>query len=130
LPRETKFKLKYNMKQRGRKSAASLAILGKPHIVASNPHPEPPEPPLDLAEPEQVIWRTVTTEYRGSLTSYTVLHSALKMHERARIANKTIQDEGLVIEGDRGARAHPLIAVEREARRSFEMSFRRLGIKL
>jgi hypothetical protein len=122
------------MKQRGRKSAAqlaTLAIVGKPRVVASNPHPEPPEPPPDLADPEKAIWRTVVSEYRGSLTSLTVLHSGLKMHERARLANEAVAAEGMIVEAERGSgRAHPLIAVEREARRSFEMTFRRLGIRL
>jgi hypothetical protein len=119
------------MKQRGRKSAAALAIIGRPRIIATNPHPEPPEPPADLPEPERAIWRTVTSEYRGSLTSCAVLHSGLKMHQRGREAAEVIAVEGMVIETrDGGFRAHPLCAVEREARRSFEMTFRRLGIKL
>ncbi len=119
------------MKQRGRKSAASLAVLGKPRIVASNPSPEPPPPPVDLGEPEQAIWRAVVSEYRGSLTSFAVLHSGLKMHQRAREANEIIAEEGMAIPTREGnSRAHPLCAVEREARRSFEMTFRRLGIRL
>jgi hypothetical protein len=119
------------MKQRGRKSAAQLATLavvgGKsPRVVATSPPPPP-----DLGEPEQAIWRNVVNEYRASLTSLTVLHSALKMHARAREASEVIAEEGMVVETQRGGgRAHPLCAVEREARRSFEMSFRRLGIKL
>jgi hypothetical protein len=119
------------MKQRGRKSAASLAVFGKPRIVSSNPQPQPPEPPPDLPEPEQAIWRTVVSEYRGSLTSYAVLHSGLKMHQRAREANEIIAEEGMVVESkEGGGRVHPLCGVEREARRSFEMTFRRLGIRI
>ena len=60
-----------------------------------------------------------------------IIDSARALHASAREASEVIAEEGMVVETQRGGgRAHPLCAVEREARRSFEMSFRRLGIKL
>jgi hypothetical protein len=119
------------MKQRGRKSAASLSVFPKPALVASNPAPHPPAPPRDLDPEELAIYKHVVAEYQGSLTSYDVLISALAMHRRARLAAETIEREGLLVPGRDGQpKSHPLCVIERDARRAFQQVFKVLGIKL
>jgi P27 family predicted phage terminase small subunit len=123
------------MRQRGRKSAASLAVIGsKPRLIASNPaasSSNPPQPPKHLGEVERAIWANVVAEYQGTLTSYSVLTSGLEAHQRAREARLQIEEEGLTIVGRDGqSKAHPLLTVERDARKAFQQTFRYLGVKL
>jgi len=58
------------MRQRGRKSAASLAVIGsQPRLIASNPARsslKPPAPPEHLGDPERLIWNNVVAEYEGA----------------------------------------------------------------
>ena len=75
------------MRQRGRKSVASLAVVGKaPRLVADNSRNNSPPPPDHLGEPERKIWADVIAEYSGTLTSHAVLVSGLEAHMRAREA--------------------------------------------
>ena len=102
------------MRQRGRKSAASLAVIGTAsRLIASSPASDPPQPPAHLGEVERKIWAHVTSEYSGSLSSYAVLASGLESHQRAREARETIELEGMVVTGRDGqTKAHPLLTVE------------------
>jgi P27 family predicted phage terminase small subunit len=120
------------MRQRGRKSAAALAVIGKgPQLVAINPSPDPPACPDHLGEPERRIWANVISEFSGSLTAFAVLVSGLEAHQRAREARETIEEEGMVTVGRDGQpRAHPLLTTERDARKAFQQTFRYLGIKM
>ena len=120
------------MRQRGRKSAAQLAVIAAtPRLVTSSPASDPPQPPAHLGEPERSIWAHVTAEYSGSLSSYAVLVTDLESHQRARQARETIEIEGMVVTGRDGqTKAHPLLTVERDARKAFQQAFRYLGIKL
>lgn len=120
------------MRQRGRKSAASLAVVGKaPRLVASSPAPNPPSPPTHLGEPERRIWANVLSEFSGTLTSFAVLASGLEAHQRAREAREIIESEGMVVTGRDGqSKAHPLCTVERDARKAFQQTFRYLGITI
>jgi P27 family predicted phage terminase small subunit len=120
------------MRQRGRKSAASLAVVGKPHlVVASRPPTDAPPPPSHLGAPERKIWADVVSEYSGTLPSLSVLASGLEAHQRAREAGEKIENEGMVVVGRDGqSKAHPLFTVERDARKAFQQTFRYLGIKI
>ena len=122
------------MRQRGRKSAAELAIIRanrvRPRAIPSPPSPVPPPPPVGLGEAEKQIWRDVLSEYRSSLTSLHLLESGLEAHARAREANEIIAAEGLTVPGRDGPKANPLCKVEHDARRQFQTTFRLLGIKL
>jgi P27 family predicted phage terminase small subunit len=120
------------MRQRGRKSAASLPVVGKsPRLVASNSPSEPPQPPAYLGEPERAIWAAVVSEYSGSLTSFAVLTSGLEAHQRAREAREIIDAEGMTVTGRDGqSKAHPLCVVERDSRKAFQQTFRYLEVKI
>jgi P27 family predicted phage terminase small subunit len=119
------------MKQRGRKSRASLAVVGQPRLVVNSPPDNPLQPPAHLGEPERQIWDDVMRGWSGEQASFAVLCSGLEAHQRARECREIIADEGLIVTGRDGqSKAHPLINAERDARRAFQQTFKQLGIKL
>jgi P27 family predicted phage terminase small subunit len=121
------------MKQRGRKSRASLTVVGAPRLLstispATSDNPPPPIP--DLEEPELEIWRDIVAEYKGPRASYRILADALKARQTARQAREIIDDEGMTVTGRDGqTKAHPLLAVERSATASYQRQLKALGIK-
>jgi P27 family predicted phage terminase small subunit len=119
------------MKQRGRKSAASLQVFPKPHLVPPAPAPEMPEAPSHLGQPEQKIWRDVLREFKGTDASLALLISGLESHMRARECREAIAREGMTVDGTAGQlKAHPLLSVERAALRGFQQTFKALGLKV
>ena len=120
------------MAQRGRKSAAALALV--PLETASlRPRPEldQPSPPAHLGKPEQQIWRDVFSDF--SLTariSGAVLATALEAHQRAREARETIASEGMIVGRAVQGKVHPLLAVERDARQAWLSAIKALGLEL
>jgi P27 family predicted phage terminase small subunit len=119
------------MKQRGRKSAASLSVVGRPRLVVSQPTDDPPPPPAHLGEIERRIWNDVIADWKGTRVSFAVLTSGLESHQLARECRETIAAEGLTIIGRDGQpKAHPLCSVERDARAAFQRAIKQLGIKL
>jgi P27 family predicted phage terminase small subunit len=120
------------MRKRGRKSQASLSVVGnQPRLVATSSPNDPPPPPDHLGEPEREIWAEVVADWRGTKVSFLVLTAALEMHMRAREAREVIADEGLTIEGRDGQpRSHPLCTVERDANAAFLRGLKSLGIKV
>jgi hypothetical protein len=119
------------MKQRGRKSRASLSVLPlRPHLVASSPPDNPPPPPAHLEEPEAEIWRAIVAEFKGPRVAYQVLADALKAHQRARECGEIIEREGYSETGRDGQnKPHHLLAAERAATASYQRQLRALGIK-
>jgi P27 family predicted phage terminase small subunit len=119
------------MKQRGRKSAASLSVLGRPRLVASQPIEDLPPPPDHLADPERRIWTDVVRDWKGTSASYVVLVAGLEARQRARECREIISVEGLTITGRDGQiKSHPLCTVERDSAAAFQRTFRALGIKI
>jgi len=117
------------MAQRGRKSAAALALVPD-ELETLHPHPEfePPPPPAHLGKPEQQIWRDVFRDF--SLTariSSAILATALEAHQRAREAREIINAEGMII-GQ--GRVHPLLAIERDARHAWLAAIKALRLEL
>jgi hypothetical protein len=73
----------------------------------------------------------VLREYRGTEASLALLASGLEAHERARQCREAIAREGLTVDGaDHQQKAHPLLAVERSAWRSFMQTFKLLNLKV
>jgi P27 family predicted phage terminase small subunit len=121
------------MLQRGRKSSASRAQLAAvPSASNHSPFATHADPPHHLGKAEQEIWRDVLHDYEiNSQTSLAVLRTALEAHQRARECREAIKREGLTIVGRDGqAKAHPLLAVERDARQAWLAALRVLGLEL
>ena len=119
------------MRKRGRKSQASLSVVGnQPRLVATSSPNDPPPPPDHLEEPERIIWRAVVAEFRGPRLSYEMLADALKAHQCARKCSEIVAAEGMTVEGRDGQlKAHPLLAIERSATASYQRQLKTLGIK-
>jgi P27 family predicted phage terminase small subunit len=122
------------MRQRGRKSLASLAVLRErgPRLVAAQPFKDDlPPAPAHLAAPEREIWSDVVREFSGTAASLAVLAAGLEARERARECRAIIAAEGLTVTGRDGqTKSHPLCAVERDSAAAFQRTFRALGIKI
>jgi P27 family predicted phage terminase small subunit len=119
--------------QRGRKSRAALE-LSHPQPANDRPHPafDPPQPPSHLGEPERQIWADVFSDYElESKASIAVLATSLEAHMRARLAREAIAREGMTTTGrDDQVKAHPLLAVERDARQAWLAGIKTLGLEL
>lgn len=121
------------MKPRGRPSRASLEVVPlRPAPDRPPPAPDRPQPPADLGEPERVIWAGVFLDYRQSTRlAVDVLRSGLESHQRARECRETIARDGATVAGRDGQlRAHPLLAVERDARAAWLAAVKLLGLEL
>jgi P27 family predicted phage terminase small subunit len=124
------------MLQRGRKSKAQLSVIGfdaetmRPY-KADNKF-APPTPPGHLGKPEQEIWHDLFADFDlTTKAAHHVLTTALEAHMRARQCRETIQADGMTVLGRDGQlRPHPLLAVERDARQSWLMGVRALGLEL
>jgi hypothetical protein len=118
------------MKQRGRKSSATLSVFAKPRLVSSSPPTEAPPPPDDLEEPERQIWRDIVAEFKGPPVAYHILADALKARQRARECGEIIEKEGYSETGRDGqSKPHHLLAAERSATASYQRQLKALGIK-
>ena len=119
------------MKQRGRKSAASITRI-PPRLVASAP-PESndhPPPPPELEAPEAAVWNAIVQEFKGPPVAYMVLVDALKARQRARECAAIIEREGYTETGRDGQnKPHHLLAAERSATASYQRQLKSLGIK-
>ena len=118
------------MRQRGRRSAAAAEV----EAITRLNHPptaiKRPRPPDHLGEPEKAIWDQLLDDYRlATDLEATVLTSALEAHQRARTCRERILVDGETVFGrDNQLRAHPLLAVERDARAAFLQGLKALGI--
>jgi P27 family predicted phage terminase small subunit len=87
--------------------------------------------PAHLDETEASLFRRLVQEFAiddsGSLSLLTV---ACEAHQRMRRARERIEDEGeTVLDRFKQVRAHPLLAVERDARADYLRSMRALNLK-
>jgi phage terminase small subunit len=105
--------------------------------VPAAPSPVEPEatrltsPPPHLEAPEALLFRQLVREFRiddgGSVSLLTV---AMEAHQRARRARERIDREGEVINDRFGClKAHPCIAIERDARDAYMRALRLLNLQ-
>jgi P27 family predicted phage terminase small subunit len=118
------------VKQRGRKSKASLSVVGGPRLVSTSPPDNLPPPPEHLGEPEKQVWRDILRDWKGTDASLAVLASGLEVLQRARECREIIAVEGMTVTGRDGQTlAHPLLLAERASHKQFQQTLRQLGIK-
>ena len=115
--------------KRGRKSSAELAVV-------TPPEPAPvrdwaaPEPPEHLSASAAAWWRDVTGEYALEPHHLRLLESACGAWDRMQQARAALAEHGgLTFEDPKGMlRAHPAVAIERDARTAFARLVRELDL--
>src|SRR5687768_4787658 len=88
-----------------------------------------PKAPRHLSEASRTWWRTCVKEFRLEQHHLKLLQSACECWDRLQAARQIIDKEGLTFVDDRGnVRAHPAIAIERDARIGFCRLVRELDL--
>ena len=88
-----------------------------------------PEPPDHLRPQTADWWRSVLTDYDLEDHHVRLLHLACESWDRFQQAREEIDRDGLTIKtGDGGMKAHPAVAIERDARLAFARLVRELDL--
>jgi P27 family predicted phage terminase small subunit len=122
-------KPKRNPAQRGRKSAASLAIV---RPVAAVPPPMPrnlPVPPCHLSKDAAAWWNDVVRDFALEPHHLKLLQAACEAWDRAQLAREAVAKHGLTFEDASGnVKANPAVAIERDARTLFARLVREMNL--
>jgi P27 family predicted phage terminase small subunit len=115
------------MKQAGRKSAASLAV------VTPQPAPIPAavtaKPPAHLSEEAREWWQSVTRDFDLEPHHLKLLQAACEAWDRMTLARQAVAKDGLTFTDSRGViKAHPAVSIERDARTAFARLVRELDL--
>jgi len=86
-------------------------------------------PPVHLGPAGRRLWRAVLAGYRLAATERAILQAGCEALDRQAEARALIDAEGLIIEGRYGPRAHPALAIERDARLALVRTLRALGVR-
>lgn len=88
-----------------------------------------PRPPKHLSAEAKRIWRQVVAGWELDEGALLVLRQALEAFDRLNQARELIDHEGIVVTDPSGRRrAHPALAVEKEARLALLRAWRQLGL--
>ncbi len=88
-----------------------------------------PKPPRGLSRKACRIWREITRQYVLDARGLLLLQSALEAFDRVQECRKVVRQEGLqVVDPSGRTRAHPLLAVERDARQAMHRALRELPL--
>jgi P27 family predicted phage terminase small subunit len=88
-----------------------------------------PKAPKHLSEASRTWWRSCVKEYVLEGHHLRLLQSAAECWDRQQQARKILDAEGITFTDDRGnVRAHPCVAIERDARVGFARLVRELDL--
>jgi phage terminase small subunit len=88
-----------------------------------------PRPPAHLGPEARKWWTAVVTDYALEGHHLKLLQAAAECWERLQQARATIAEQGATFQDDRGNyRAHPSVAIERDARIGFARLVRELDL--
>jgi P27 family predicted phage terminase small subunit len=88
-----------------------------------------PNPAAHLSDPAKTWWRSVQADYALEPHHQHLLRLACEAWDRCQQARAMIDAEGLTIRDDRGnLRAHPAVAIEKDARTAFARLLRELDL--
>ena len=88
-----------------------------------------PDPPAHLRLETADWWRTVLADYELEQHHVRLLHLACEAWDRGQQAREAMDRDGLTIgTGDGGLKAHPAVAIERDARLAFARLVRELDL--
>lgn len=91
---------------------------------------KPPAAPKSLGRRGRDLWRRVLTDYELSPSEQAVLEAAALAYDRLTTAQAVLNEEGLVLEGRYGPKAHPMTAVARDATTLLARCLRQLDVAL
>jgi len=101
-----------------------------PHLVEPAFDPPPRSPPAHLSEDMRDWWQQIGSTYVLESHHWKVLQTCCESWD-LQGARQVLAEEGLTIETGTGSRkAHPCIAVERDARAQFLVALRQLDLDL
>src|SRR2546429_9207332 len=109
-----------------RKSARELEAPAPLQLVSPSLPIELPAPPNHLSAATQDWWRQIVADYDLEPHHLKILECAADAWDRLAQARATLLDEGLVIEGGSGPKAHPCVAIQPDARPAFARMGRQL----
>jgi len=90
-----------------------------------------PTPPKHLQDAGRALWRGVLRDYEVSdHHDLARLQAAAEASDRIVEARKAVERDGAYVEGRFGLKAHPGLAVERDARTQLLRALRELGVDL
>jgi phage terminase small subunit len=102
-----------------KKSAPKAAVNGMP-----------PCPPGLLGE-GRALWDQVTSDWDLDPAALTILHTACLARQQDHAAEALVAKEGLVVVDRFGqAKAHPAVAVARDAKSTFLRAMKQLGLDI
>ena len=88
-----------------------------------------PKAPKHLSEPSRNWWRLCVRDYVLEAHHLRLLQSAAECWDRQQQARQILDREGITFTDDRGnVRAHPAVAIERDARVGFARVLRELDL--
>lgn len=122
-------KPKRNPAQRGRKSAASLAIVRPSESVPASLRRTFPDPPDHLSDDAAGWWRQAVRDYAFEAHHLRLLQAACECWDRAQAARREVASTGLTYSDAAGAiKANPAVSIERDARTLFARLVRELNL--
>jgi P27 family predicted phage terminase small subunit len=87
-----------------------------------------PQPPSHLSPSSAQWWRTTVETYILQEHHLRLLQLACEAWDRAQAARAQLEEEGLTVFGPQGPRAHPAVAIERDARLAVARLVRELDL--
>src|SRR5438034_1893169 len=87
-----------------------------------------PKPPGGLSTMSRGLWSRMHRGWQLDDSARVLLTVALRAHDRAEEARAIIARDGMVIKAAKGTRAHPAVAVLRDAETSLLRAWRQLGL--
>ena len=122
-------KPKRNPAQRGRKSAASLAIVRPAGHTPAPPPRSLPQPPDHLSEESAAWWHQAVQDFDFEPHHLRLLQAACEALDRAQAAREQVANTGLTFVDPGGSiKANPAVAIERDARTLFARLVRELNL--
>jgi P27 family predicted phage terminase small subunit len=109
-----------------RRSAADISTP-RFELVRSTPL-ELPAPPAHLSEPSQAWWRAIVADYELGPHHLRLLEGAADAWDRMVQARETVAREGLTIDTEHGAKKHPAVSIEHDARLAFARLMREIEL--
>src|SRR5215208_6923770 len=91
--------------------------------------PDLPSPPEGLSRRSSAIWGAILTDYELDTAQQALFEEALRSLDRADQSRAIVEAEGpIVFDRFVQPRAHPAVAIERDARQAFVRTLRELGL--